>query len=104
MSIKDLIAAAYNKDATSFESAFQSIMQDKVAAAVESAFTAEAVEEELDEAKKSEKAEKEDEDEDEMCEDVDQIDELSQDTLHNYFAKAATSPVGIISAIIAAEN
>lgn len=88
MSIKDLIAAAYNKDATSFESAFQSIMQDKVAAAVESAFTVEEVEEELDEAKKSEK-DKEEEDEDEMCEDVDQIDELSKKTLGSYVKKAS---------------
>ena len=49
MSIKDLIAAAYNKDATAFESAFQSVMQDKVSAAVENAFTAEEAEEDLDE-------------------------------------------------------
>ena len=53
MSIKDLIAAAYNKDATAFESAFQSVMQDKVSAAVENAFTAEEAEEDLDEAKES---------------------------------------------------
>ena len=49
MSIKDLIAAAYNKDATAFESAFQSVMQDKVSAAVENAFTTEETEEDLDE-------------------------------------------------------
>lgn len=98
MSIKDLIAAAYNKDAMSFESAFQSIMQDKVAAAVHSAFVPEEVEEELEEAKKSEKDDEEDEDEkdededeEDMKEEAEQIDEISQDTLHNYFAKAAVS-------------
>ena len=90
MSIKDLIAAAYNKDAMSFESAFQSIMQDKVAAAVHSAFVPEEVEEELEEAKKSEKDDEEDEDEDEedMKEEAEQIDELSDDKLKAYHAKA----------------
>jgi len=69
MSIKDLIAAAYNKDATAFESAFQSVMQDKVSAAVQTAFTAEEAEEDLDE-------------------EVEQIDELSDDKLKDYHAKA----------------
>lgn len=95
MSIKDLIAAAYNKDAMSFESAFQSIMQDKVAAAVHSAFVPEEVEEELEEAKKSEKDDEEDEDEkdedeeeEDMKEEAEQIDELSDDKLKAYHAKA----------------
>lgn len=92
MSIKDLIAAAYNKDATAFESAFQSVMQDKVSAAVENAFTAEETEEDLDEAKKSEEDDEDEEDEDEededMKEEVDQIDELSDDKLKAYHAKA----------------
>lgn len=65
-------------------------MQDKVSAAVENAFTAEEFEEDLDEAKKSEKddEEDEDEDEDEMCEEAEQIDELSDDKLKAYHAKA----------------
>lgn len=95
MSIKDLIAAAYNKDATAFESAFQSVMQDKVSAAVENAFTAEEAEEDLDEATKSEE-DKDDEDDDEkdddededMKEEVDQIDELSKNTVRSYYNKA----------------
>jgi len=69
MSIRDLIAAAYNKDATAFESAFQSVMQDKVSAAVENAFTAEEVEEDLDE-------------------EVEELDELSKNTVRNYYNKA----------------
>lgn len=94
MSLKDLIAAAFNKDASSFESAFSAVMQEKVSAGIQSRFSpvAEEVEADLEEAKKSEKDDDEDEeDEDEMCEDTDQIDEISQDTLHNYFAKAAVS-------------
>jgi hypothetical protein len=60
MSIKDLIAAAFNKDATAFESAFSSAMKEKVGAAIDSRFlTREELE--LDEAKD----EDEDEDEDE---------------------------------------
>jgi hypothetical protein len=56
MSIKDLIAAAFNKDASAFESTFSSVMKEKVGAAIESRFlTREEVE--LEEAK--------DEDEDE---------------------------------------
>ena len=69
MSIKDLIAAAYNKDATAFESAFQSVMQDKVSAAVQNAFTAEEAEEDLDE-------------------EVEELDELSKNTVRNYYNKA----------------
>lgn len=95
MSIKDLIAAAYNKDATAFESAFQSVMQDKVSAAVENAFTAEEFEEDLDEAKKSEKDDEEDddeedddEDEEDMKEEVEELGELSDDKLKAYHAKA----------------
>lgn len=65
MSIKDLIAAAYNKDATAFESAFQSVMQDKVSAAVQNAFTAEETDEDLDE-------------------EVEELDELSNKTLGSY--------------------
>jgi hypothetical protein len=92
MSLKDLIAAAFNKDATAFESAFGAVMQDKVAAGLQSRFSAVAEEAELEEAKKSEKDDeeddKEDDDEDEMCEDVDQIDELSKKTLGSYIKAA----------------
>jgi dGTP triphosphohydrolase len=70
MSIKELIAAAYNKDATAFESAFQSVMQDKVSAAVQTAFTAEETDEDLDE-------------------EVEELDELSGKTLGSYVVKAS---------------
>ena len=59
MSIKDLIAAAFNKDAASFESAFSSAMKEKVAAAIDSRFLARE-EFDLEEAK-----DEEDDDEDE---------------------------------------
>ena len=77
MSVKDLISAAYNKDAASFESTLHAVMQEKMAAAIQSHFSPAVYEEEVDleEAKKSDK---EDKDEDEMCEDADQIDDLSK--------------------------
>lgn len=90
MSVKDLISAAFNKDATSFESTLHAVMQEKMAAAIQSRFSPAVYEEEVDleEAKKSKEDEDED-DEDEMCEDVDQIDELSKKTLGSYVQKAA---------------
>ncbi len=92
MSLKDLIAAAFNKDASSFESAFSSVMQEKVAAGLQSRFSAVAEEVDLDEAKKDDEEDDEDEDdEDEMCEDVDQIDELSKATLGRYINKASAN-------------
>lgn len=60
MSIKDIIAAAFNKDAIAFESAFSSVMKEKVSAAIDSRFLTRE-ETELEEAKD----EDEDEDEDE---------------------------------------
>lgn len=103
MSLKDLIAAAFNKDATAFESAFGAVMQDKVAAGLQSRFSAVAEEAELEEAKKSEKDDeeddKEDDDEDEMCEDVDQIDELSKKTLGSYVKKASQHSADIAHAM-----
>jgi hypothetical protein len=90
MSVRDLISAAYNKDAASFESTLHAVMQEKMAAAIQSHFSPAVYEEEVDleEAKKSDKEDKEDDDEDEMCEDVDQIDELSDNKLIDYHAKA----------------
>lgn len=91
MSVRDLISAAYNKDAASFESTLHAVMQEKMAAAIQSRFSPAVYEEEVDleEAKKSDKEDKEDDDEDEMCEDVDQIDELSKKTLGSYISKAS---------------
>ena len=59
MSVKDLIAAAFNKDASAFESAFSDVMKDKVSAAIDSKFYG-SEEADLDESK--------DEDEDDMDE------------------------------------
>jgi hypothetical protein len=88
MSVKDLISAAFNKDASSFESTLQSVMQEKMAAAIQSRFSPAMYEEEveLEEAKASEDDEDE-EDEDEE----DQLDELSKKTLGSYTRKAASS-------------
>ena len=92
MSLKDLIAAAFNKDATSFESAFSSVMKEKVASAIDSRFLARE-ELELDEAKDDEDEEDEDdssdEDDDDVKEEVEQIDELSKKTLSSYIKKAS---------------
>ena len=72
MSVKDIFAAAFNKDASSFETAFSSVMKEKVIAAVENKFF--AVEEyELDESKYED-----DEDEDEEDEEV-ELDESWSD-------------------------
>ena len=101
MSIKDLIAAAFNKDATSFESAFSSVMKEKVAAAIDSRFLARE-QLELDEAKDEEDDEEDDsngddssdednEDEKDMKEEVDQIDEISGAKLGTYMIKARKS-------------
>jgi hypothetical protein len=99
MSLKDLIAAAFNKDATSFESAFSSIMKERVASAIDSRFLARE-EYELDEAKEEddededeEDDDSEDDDEDEkgMKEEVDQIDEISGAKLGTYMIKARKS-------------
>jgi hypothetical protein len=86
MSVKDLISAAFNKDASSFESTLQSVMQEKMAAAIQSRFSPAMYEEEVDleEAKASEDDEDEDEEED-------QLDELSKKTLGSYTRKAASS-------------
>lgn len=80
MSVRDLISAAYNKDAASFESTLHAVMQEKMAAAIQSRFSPAVYEEEVDleEAKKSDKEDKEDDDEDEMCEDVDQTSKRSK--------------------------
>lgn len=68
MSVKDLISAAFNKDASSFESTLQSVMQEKMAAAIQSRFSPAMYEEEveLEEAKASE------DDEDEEDEELDE--------------------------------
>lgn len=92
MSVKDLISAAFNKDASSFESTLHSIMQEKMSAAIQARFSPAIQEEEVDleEAKASKKDDDEDDsDEDEMCEDVEQIDELSKKTLGSYIKKAS---------------
>lgn len=68
MSLKDLIAAAFNKDATAFESAFSSVMKEKVASAIDSRFLARE-ELELDEAKDEEDEDEEDDDSEDEDED-----------------------------------
>lgn len=104
MSIKDLIAAAFNKDAVSFESAFSSAMKEKVAAAIDSRFLARE-EFDLEEAKDEED---DDEDEDDsngddssdedneddekgMKEEVEELDEISGAKLGTYMIKARKS-------------
>ena len=71
MSIKDLISAAINKDASAFESTFAGVMQAKVAAALEARFSPVQENYDLEESKD----EDDDEDEDEDDEDEDDEDE-----------------------------
>jgi hypothetical protein len=71
MSIKDLISAAINKDASAFESTFAGVMQAKVAAALEARFSPVQEDYDLEESK--------DEDEDEDDEDEDDEDEDDED-------------------------
>lgn len=94
MSVKDLISAAFNKDATSFESTLHAIMQDKMGAAIQARFSPAVYEEEvdLDEAKDDSEddestEEDDDEEEEDMKEEVDQIDEISASTLGSYVRK-----------------
>lgn len=75
MSVKDILVAAFNKDATSFETAFSSVMKEKVSAAVENKFFA-AEEYELDESKDED--EEDEDDDDEEDEDEDELDEESK--------------------------
>jgi hypothetical protein len=71
MSVKDIFAAAFNKDASSFETAFSSVMKEKVIAAVENKFF--AVEEyELEESKYEDDEDEEDDEEDEDDEELDE--------------------------------
>ena len=98
MSLKDLIAAAFNKDATAFESAFSSVMKEKVASAIDSRFLAreeleldEAKDEEDDEDEEDDDSEDDDEDEKGMKEEVEQIDEISGAKLGTYMIKARKS-------------
>jgi hypothetical protein len=73
MSIKDLISAAINKDASAFESTFAGVMQAKVAAALEARFSPVQEDYDLEESKD------EDEDEEEDDEDEDEYDEEDED-------------------------
>jgi len=101
MSIKDLISAAINKDASTFESTFADIMQAKVSAALEARFSPVAEEFDLEESKDEDEEDEEDEDDDDdddedededededMKEEADQIDEISDDKLRSYHAAA----------------
>ncbi len=101
MSIKDLIAAAFNKDASAFESAFSSAMKEKVGAAIESRFLTreeleldEAKDEEDDEDENGDTSSEEDNEDDEdekgmKKEEVEELDELSKKTLGSYISKAS---------------
>lgn len=101
MSVRDLISAAYNKDAAAFETTLHAVMQEKMAAAIQSRFSPAVYEEEvdLDEAKKDDSEDddstEDDDDEDkDMKEEVEQIDELKKSTLASYVKKAAPEVVG----------
>ena len=94
MSVKDLISAAFNKDANSFESTLHAIMQEKMSAAIQARFSPAVYEEEvdLDEAKddsEDDESTEEDDDEEDMKEEVEELDELSKKTLGSYISKAS---------------
>lgn len=76
MSVKDLIAAAFNKDAGAFESAFSDVMKDKVSAAIDSKFYG-SEEADLDESKDEDEDDMED-DEDDMEDDEEEIKSASK--------------------------
>ena len=95
MSVKDLISAAFNKDANSFESTLHAIMQEKMSAAIQARFSPAVYEEEvnLDEAKddsEDDESTEEDDDEEDMKEEV-ELDEVSGATLGSYYVKARKS-------------
>lgn len=90
MSVRDLITAAFNKDAASFEDTLNVVMQEKMAAAVQARFSPAVYEEEID-LEESKDEDDEDEDDDEMCEEIDQIDEISGAKLGTYMIKARKS-------------
>ena len=74
MSVKDLIAAAMNKDAAAFESTLQDVMADKMSVALSDFLApAEVQEEEVEE---------------DLGEEAGQIDELSKKTLGSYIKAA----------------
>jgi hypothetical protein len=75
MSIKDLISAAINKDASAFESTFAGVMQAKVAAALEARFSPVQEDYDLEESKDEDEDEEDDEDEDDEDEDDEDEDE-----------------------------
>ena len=67
MSVRDLISAAYNKDAAAFETTLHAVMQEKMAAAIQSRFSPAVYEEEVE------------------------LDEISSDLAKKY-AQTATNP------------
>lgn len=96
MSVKDLISAAFNKDANNFESTLHAIMQEKMSAAIQARFSPAVYEEEvdLDEAKddsEDDESTEEDDDEEDMKEEAEQIDEISGAKLGTYMIKARKS-------------
>ena len=110
MSVKDLISAAFNKDASTFEATLHAIMQEKMSAAVQAQFSPAVYEEEvdLDEAKADdseddESTEDDDEDED-MKEEAEQIDELKKSTLASYVKKATPEVVGRTMAAVSSNQ
>ena len=78
MSIKDLISAAINKDASAFESTFAGVMQAKVAAAREARFSPVQEDYDLEESKDEDEDEEDDEDEDEDEDDEDEDEKESK--------------------------
>jgi hypothetical protein len=78
MSIKDLISAAINKDASAFESTFAGVMQAKLAAALEARFSPVQEDYDLEESKDEDEDEEDDEDEDEDEDDEDEDEKESK--------------------------
>lgn len=98
MSVKDILVAAFNKDATSFETAFSSVMKEKVSAAVENKFFA-AEEYELDESKYEDEEDEYEEDEDEEEDDEDELEEkkLTAKDVKHALASAKAKPKETVS-------
>jgi len=89
MSIKDLISAAINKDASTFESTFADIMQAKVSAALEARFSPVAEEFDLEESKDEDEEDEEDEDDDDEDEDEDEDEDMKKGMAAKKFTPAS---------------
>lgn len=79
MSVRDLITAAFNKDAASFEDTLNVVMQEKMAAAVQARFSPAVYEEEidLDESKDEDDEDEDDDEEVDLEEEIKDGDKVS---------------------------